>query len=34
MITKKIKISNKYLNFSDVFLKEKTLILLKITDLN
>ena len=34
LVTKKVKIPTKYSDFSDVFLKEKALILLKITKLN
>ena len=34
LIIKKVKILTKYLNFSDVFLEEKALELLKITMLN
>ena len=34
LIAKKVKISTEYLDFSDVFSKKKTLVLLKITDLN
>ena len=34
LITKEVKISIKYLNFSDVFLEEKALVLLATTNLN
>ena len=34
MVVKKVKIPTKYLDFSDIFLEEKALILLKATDLN
>ena len=34
LITEKIQISAKYLDFSDIFLEKKTLILIKATELN
>ena len=34
LVTKEVKISTKYSDFSDVFLKKKTLILLEVTELN
>ena len=34
LITKKVQILNKYLDFLDIFLNKKTLALLKITNLN
>ena len=34
LVVKKVKISNKYLDLSDVFLKKKILILLEIIELN
>ena len=34
LVAKKVKISTKYLDFSDVFLEEKALILLEATKLN
>lgn len=34
LITKVIKFSKKYLDFSNIFLKEKTMVLAEITNLN
>ena len=34
LITKKVQILTKYLNFSDIFLKKKTLVLSKVINLN
>ena len=34
LIAEKVKVSIKYLNFSDIFLEKKTSILLKATNLN